>query len=65
MMTKPVENMPGEIEELEQGTSLVASVLGPTITLLALIGLWEVLARWSGIPSWLLPAPSAIGEFDD
>jgi NitT/TauT family transport system permease protein len=62
MMTKPVENMPGEIEELEQGTSLVASVLGPTITLLALIGLWEVLARWSGIPSWLLPAPSAIGD---
>ena len=62
MMTKPAENMPEEIEELEQRTSMVAAVLGPTITLLALIGLWEVLARWSGVPSWLLPAPSAIGE---
>jgi len=62
MMTKPVENMPEEIEELEQRTSSVAAILGPTVTLLALIGLWEVLARWSGVPSWLLPAPSAIGD---
>lgn len=62
MMTKPAENMPEDIEEPEQRTSLVAAVFGPTFTLLALIGLWEVLARWSGIPSWLLPAPSAIGD---
>jgi NitT/TauT family transport system permease protein len=62
MMTKPAENMPEEIEELEKRTSSVAAILGPTVTLLALIGLWEVLARWSGVPSWLLPAPSAIGD---
>jgi NitT/TauT family transport system permease protein len=61
-MTKPAENMPEEIEELEKRTSSVAAILGPTVTLLALIGLWEVLARWSGVPSWLLPAPSAIGD---
>ena len=62
MMTKHTENGPEEIEELEERTSLLAAVLGPAITLLALIGIWEVLARWSGIPSWLLPAPSAIGD---
>jgi NitT/TauT family transport system permease protein len=51
-----------EIEELEQRKSTIAAIAGPTFTLLALVALWEVLARWSGIPSWLLPAPSAIGE---
>ncbi len=51
-----------EIEELEQRKSAIAAIVGPTVTLLALVALWEVLARWSGIPSWLLPAPSAIGE---
>jgi NitT/TauT family transport system permease protein len=62
MMTNPAEKMPEKIEELEKRTSSVAAILGPTVTLLALIGLWEVLARWSGVPSWLLPAPSAIGD---
>jgi NitT/TauT family transport system permease protein len=51
-----------EIEELAQRKSAIAAIVGPTVTLLALVVLWEVLARWSGIPSWLLPAPSAIGE---
>ena len=56
--TKSVE----EIEELEQQKTTVAAIVGPTVTLLALVALWEILARWSGIPSWLLPAPSAIAE---
>lgn len=51
-----------DIEDLEQRKSAIAAVVGPTVTLLALVALWEVLARWSGIPSWLLPAPSAITE---
>jgi len=51
-----------DIEDLEQRRSAIAAVVGPTVTLLALVALWEVLARWSGIPSWLLPAPSAIAE---
>lgn len=51
-----------DIEDLEQRKSAIAAVVGPTVTLLALVALWEVLARWSGIPSWLLPAPSAIAE---
>ena len=51
-----------KIEELDQRKSAIAAVVGPTVTLLALVGLWEILAQWSGIPSWLLPAPSAIAE---
>lgn len=61
-MTAQPPKMSDEIEELEQRKSAVAAIVGPTFTLLALVALWEVLAQWSGIPSWLLPAPSAIGE---
>lgn len=61
MKTEPIL-IPEEFEDLDPQTSTVAAILWPTVTLLALVGVWEVLARWSGIPSWLLPAPSAIGE---
>lgn len=60
-MTGELSKMSEEVEELEQRKSMIAAIVGPTITLLALGALWEVLARWSGVPSWLLPAPSAIG----
>ena len=61
-MTAELSKKPEVVEELEQRKSTIAAIVGPTFTLLALVALWEVLARWSGIPSWLLPAPSAIGE---
>jgi NitT/TauT family transport system permease protein len=61
MKTEPIL-IPEEFEDLDPQTSTVAAILWPTVTLLALVGVWEVLAHWSGIPSWLLPAPSAIGE---
>ena len=61
-MTAELSKMPEGVEELEQRRSTIAAIVGPTLTLLALVALWEVLARWSGVPSWLLPAPSAIGE---
>lgn len=61
-MTAEPLKMSEEVEELAQSNSAIAAIVGPTFTLLALVALWEVLARWSGIPSWLLPAPSAIGE---
>jgi NitT/TauT family transport system permease protein len=61
-MTAELSKLSGEVEELEQRRSTIAAIVGPTLTLLALVALWELLARWSGIPSWLLPAPSAIGE---
>lgn len=61
-MTVETTKSGDEIEELEQRKSAIAAFVGPTVTLLGLVVLWEVLARWSGIPSWLLPAPSAIGE---
>jgi NitT/TauT family transport system permease protein len=61
MKTEPIL-IPEEFEDLDPQTSTVAAILWPTVTLFALVGVWEVLARWSGIPSWLLPAPSAIGE---
>ena len=60
-MTAELSKMSEEVEELEQRKSMIAAIVGPTMTLLALVALWEVLARWSGVPSWLLPAPSAIG----
>jgi NitT/TauT family transport system permease protein len=61
-MTAELSKMSEGVEELEQRRSTIAAIVGPTLTLLALVALWEVLARWSGVPSWLLPAPSAIGE---
>jgi len=60
-MTEPADTLPDAVEDLEPQTSIVAAIFGPALTLLALIGLWEVLARWSGVPSWLLPTPSEIG----
>lgn len=53
---------PDQLEDTDENrrTSIVAAILGPAFTLLALIGAWEGLARWSGVPSWLLPSPSQI-----
>ncbi len=50
-----------EDEDLEPSTTLF-TYLGPAVTLIGLVALWEVLVRWSGIPGWLLPTPTAIGE---
>ena len=59
-MTSESSKLSDEVEDLDPRRSMVAAIVGPTLTLLALVALWEFLARWSGIPSWLLPAPSAI-----
>ena len=61
-MTSESSKLSDEVEDLDPRRSMVAAIVGPTLTLLALVALWEFLARWSGIPSWLLPAPSAIVE---
>jgi NitT/TauT family transport system permease protein len=49
-------------EALEGTESTLKAVAGATLTLIALVALWEFLARKFQIPSWLLPAPSLIGE---
>jgi len=49
-------------EALERTESTLKAVAGATLTLIALVALWEFLARKFQIPSWLLPAPSLIGE---
>jgi NitT/TauT family transport system permease protein len=49
-------------ESLEPADSLWKSVLGATLTLIALVVLWEMLVRYYQIPGWLLPSPSAIVE---
>jgi NitT/TauT family transport system permease protein len=49
-------------ESLEPANSTWKSVLGSTVTLIALVLLWEAFVRYSHIPGWLLPAPSAILE---
>ena len=40
--------------------SAARAIVGATLTFVALLGLWEWLARSFDIPAWLLPAPSAI-----
>jgi NitT/TauT family transport system permease protein len=53
--------IPAEVEEaLEPGSSTLKSVVGSTLTFIAMIGVWEVLVRHLEIPAWLLPSPSAI-----
>lgn len=49
-------------EPLEGTESTLKAVAGATLTLIALVALWEFLAREFQIPAWLLPAPSLIGE---
>jgi NitT/TauT family transport system permease protein len=49
-------------ESLEAADATWKSVLGSTLTLIALVVLWEAFVRYSHIPGWLLPAPSAIAE---
>src|SRR6478672_7682839 len=50
----------GATSDEEAGT--FGSVLMPVVTLLCLVALWEILVRALAIPTWLLPAPSAIGQ---
>jgi NitT/TauT family transport system permease protein len=52
---------PDEDESLEPRHSTLTAVLGATVTLIALVLVWEVLVRHFQIPGWLLPSPSAIG----
>ena len=47
-------------EAAESSESSARAILGATLTLLALVALWELLVRGFNIPGWLLPAPSAI-----
>jgi NitT/TauT family transport system permease protein len=47
-------------EQLEPTSGMVKSVLGSTLTLVALVVMWEVLVRHFQIPGWLLPTPGAI-----
>lgn len=55
-------NLAQEEEVMEPAISMWKSALGSTLTLVALVLLWEGLVRYSHIPGWLLPAPSAIIE---
>jgi len=47
-------------EVLESTESPWRSIVGSSLTFIALVLLWEVLVRQLKIPGWLLPAPSAI-----
>jgi NitT/TauT family transport system permease protein len=61
--TAPGEDSPDKTrasEYPEQAESSIPAILGATLTLLALVALWELLVRASNLPGWLLPAPSAI-----
>lgn len=49
-------------ESLEPADSTLKSALGSTVTLVALVVVWEMLARYYEIPGWILPTPSAIAE---
>ena len=47
-------------EAAESSETSALAILGATLTLLALVALWELLVRAFNIAGWLLPAPSAI-----
>ena len=49
-------------EPVGSAGSTVKAILGATVTLIALVILWEMLVRQFQIPSWLLPSPSVIGR---
>jgi NitT/TauT family transport system permease protein len=49
-------------EAVGSAGSTVNAILGATVTLIALVILWEMLVRQFQIPSWLLPSPSVIGR---
>jgi NitT/TauT family transport system permease protein len=49
-------------ESLESAESTLKAILGATVTLIALVTLWEVLVRQFQVPAWLLPSPSLIGQ---
>ena len=49
-----------EDESLEPPDSTLKAVLGATVTLIALVVVWEVLVRQFEVPGWLLPSPSSI-----
>jgi NitT/TauT family transport system permease protein len=49
-------------ESLEQAHSTLKAILGATVTLIALVILWEFLVRQFQVPAWLLPSPSLIGQ---
>ncbi len=51
-----------EVEELTSSPSPARTYLTATLTLMALIGAWEICARWANLPAWLLPSPSAIAD---
>jgi NitT/TauT family transport system permease protein len=51
-----------EDESLEPRESTLKAVLGATVTLIALVVIWEVLVRQFQVPGWLLPSPSSIGQ---
>jgi NitT/TauT family transport system permease protein len=54
--------LPDEDEPAEGGPSPITSVVGSTLTFIAMLLLWEVLVRQLEIPAWMLPAPSAIAD---
>jgi NitT/TauT family transport system permease protein len=61
-MTSQTIGFEEDDETAEPGESTLRAILGATATLIALVLLWELLARQFQIPSWLLPAPSLIAQ---
>jgi NitT/TauT family transport system permease protein len=49
-------------ESLEPANSTLKAILGATMTLIALVILWEFLVRQFQVPAWLLPSPGLIGQ---
>jgi NitT/TauT family transport system permease protein len=49
-----------EPEVLERESSQTRTYLHACLTLFALIAVWEIFVRVTGVPTWLLPAPTAM-----
>ncbi len=51
-----------EDESLEPANSTLKAILGATVTLIALVAVWEFLVRYFQVPGWLLPSPGSIWQ---
>lgn len=60
-MTMTTDHRSVDVEEvIDEKRSLLKDSLAPIATLAALVGIWEICARYFEIPTWLLPTPSSI-----
>ena len=60
LVNAPAVEAEDDDEEIDAGWSWI-DIAAPLLTFVVLLAVWEAFAVYAKLPSWLLPAPSAIG----